>query len=276
MKKEHIRETDYQQSERPNTRLAQFFDIAKHRFVEVLKLSLLQTVFNMPLIGTIITFYMFVRNVTSINSLMTVFIITAGCLFISMISSFVGLTGLFHCFKKMIYAEGEDASSSFFTGLVQNWKKGLVIGLIVGLSLSLAVIGCFFFYYYLSAYNTAIAGFGIAVLVIQAMVVLMIGYYSIAQIVMYENNLRYVLKNSFIFALMRFHYNLPLFILHPGIIIALMVIMEITMYVAIALIIIFIAFGGLIWSLNCIGAFDKFVNKENYPDYYRKGLNKED
>ena len=275
MRKEKVRETDYQQKERPNTRLAQFFDIAKHRFVEVLKLSILQTVFNMPLIATLITFYLFSKNATNINSLMTVFVITGGLLFISMISSFTGLTGVFHCFKKMIYAEGEYASSDFFTGLIQNWKKGIVIGAIVGLSVALTVIGSFFFIYYLSIYNTTIAGFGVAILVVQALVIMIMGYYSIAQIVIYENSLKYVLKNSFIFTLMRFQYNLPLFILHPGIIIALMVIMEITMYVAIALIIIFIAFGALIWSLNCIAAFDKFINKENYPEHYRKGLNKE-
>ena len=276
MGKEHIRETDFVETERPKSRLAQFFDIAKHRFVELLKLSFLQTVFNMPLIATLVSFYLFLKSATSINSLMTVFIITSGCLLLSMVSSFTGLTGLFYCLKKMAYAEGEYASSDFFVGLVQNWKKGILVGLIVGISVALTVIGGFFFYFYLSAYNSTIAGFGIAILVIQAMVVLMVAYYSIMQIVIYENRFRYLIKNSFIFTLMRFQYNLPLFILHPGIIIALMVIMEITMYVAVALIIIFIAFGALIWSMNTLSAFDTFINKEYHPDYYKKGLYKED
>lgn len=275
MRKEKIRETDYQQRERPKSRRAQFFDIAKHRFVEVLKLSLLQTVFNMPLIASLVLFYQLVRNVTNLNSMMTVFIITAGCIFISMISSFTGLTGMFYCFKKMAYAEGEYASSSYFVGLVANWKKGIAIGIIVGLSAALTIVGYFFFYYYLSSFNTAVAGFGIAIIVAQLLVVLIMGYYSIAQIVLYENSLRYILKNSFIFTLMRFHYNLPIFILHPSIIIALVVIMEITMYVSLLFIIVFIAFGGLMWSLNCISAFDTFINKDHYPDFYKKGLYKE-
>ena len=175
----------------------------------------------------------------------------------------------------MAFAEGEYASSSYFVGLVQNWKKAFVIGVIVGLNLALSIIGYFFFFYYLSSFNTTIAGFGIAILVTQSLVVLIIGYYSIAQIVLYENSMRFILKNSLIFTLMRFQYNLPLFILSPGILIALIVIMEITMYVALGLIIVFIAFGGLIWSLNCISAFDTFINKENYPDFYKKGLYKE-
>lgn len=276
MKKERIKENDFKQEERPRTRFKQFFDIAKHRFVELLKISLLQTVFNMPLIGTIITFYLFVNNATSLDSLMAIFLITSGCLFLSMVSSFVGLTGTFHCFKKMIYAEGEYASSDFFVGLVQNWKRGLLVGLIIGLSVAVTVVGSFFFYFYLSAYNTTIAGFGIAILVIQALVVLMIGYYSVMQIIIYENTFKAILKNSFIFTLMRFQYNLPLFILHPGIIIALIAIMNITMFVAVGLIIIFISFGHLMWSLNCMSVFDTFINKEYHPDYYKKGLYKED
>ena len=116
MRKEKIRETDYQQSERPRTRLAQFFDIFRHNFVELIKLALLQTVFNMPLLATLVTFHLFVRNATSLNSLMTVFIITGFALLISMISAFTGLTGSFYCLKNICYAEGEFASSSFFVG----------------------------------------------------------------------------------------------------------------------------------------------------------------
>ena len=210
MRKEHVREDDFNETERPKTRLAQFFDIAKHRFVELLKLSLLQTVFNMPLIATLVVFYMLIKSATNLNSMMTVFIITGGCLLISMISSYIGLSGLFHCLKEIIYAEGEYASSDYFKGLTTNWKKGMVIGLIVGVSIALTIIGSFFFYFYLSSVNATIAGFGIAILVTQSLVVLIVSYYSIAQIVVYENKLKYILKNSFIFTLMRFHYNLPL------------------------------------------------------------------
>ena len=37
----------------------------------------------------------------------------------------------------------------------------------------------------------------------------------------------------------------------------------------------FASFGHLIWMLNALSGFDKFINKDNYPDYYRKGLRKE-
>ena len=75
MRKERVRDTDYVSEERPSTRLEQFFDIFKHRFVELIKLSLLQAVFNMPLIVSLVLFHVLVKNVTSMNSLMTIFII---------------------------------------------------------------------------------------------------------------------------------------------------------------------------------------------------------
>jgi hypothetical protein len=272
MKKEIVRNTDYQKEERPETRFKQFFDIFFHRFVELLKLSLLQAVFNMPLVVSLVLFHQLVRSSTSMGSLMTVFLIQGGSLLISMPSVFVGLTGVFYCFKKIIHSDGEYASSSFFIGMREEWKNGLLIGLIAGFSFALTVIGCFYFYYYVPSFNTVIAGFGIAILIIQALIVLMVCYYSIGQVVFYKNPLRYVLKNSFIMTLIRFPINLLLTIIHPGILVALFVIMDITMYVGIVLLIFLVGIGHLIWNLNVISAFDKYINKENYKDIYLKGL----
>ena len=272
MRKEKVRETDYQSDERPDTRTKQFFDIFRHRFVELLKLSLLQAVFNMPLIASLVLFYQLVRSSTSMNALMTVFLIQGASFLVSMPSTYVGLTGSFYCFKKIIHAEGEYASSSFFIGMREEWKRGLLIGMMVGASLALTVIGYFFFQYYVPAYNTTIAGFGIAILVIQAMMVIMVSYYSIGQIVFYTNKMKFVLKNSFIMTLMRFPQNLLFFIIHPGIYVALFLIMDITMYVGVVLLIFLVGIGHLIWNLNVISAFDKYINKESHKEVYLKGL----
>ena len=266
------RETDFTNQERPSTRRGQFFDIFKHRFVELLKLSLLQTVFNVPLFVSIILFHSLVKNSSSIDALMTVFIIQGGALLVSVPISFIGMTGTFYSIKKIAYSEGEYASSSFFIGLREEWKKGFVIGLFSGLSTCIAVIGFFFAYFYLSNINQTISGLAIAMLSIQLLLVLIVCYYSLAQSVIYINKLIYVLKNSFIMTLIRFPINLFCFILHPGIFIALILIMDITMYVGVVLLVFLVAVGHLLWMMNLLGTFDKYINKENYPDYYRKGL----
>ena len=272
MREEKIKSIDYSTSERPKTRTKQFFDIMRHRFVELLKLSLLQAVFNMPLIVSIVLFHILSKTATSINALMTIFIIQGLSFLISMPFAFTGLTGFFYCLKKIIHAEGEYASSSYFIGLRDEWKKGVIVGMIVGASLALAVIGFFFFYFYVSSYNTTIAGLGIAIVIIQAVMVLMVAYYSIGQIVMYTNKMRFVLKNSFIMTLMRFPQNLLFIIIHPGILASLFAIMDITAFVGVILLIALSGIGLLIWNLNIISAFDKYINKESYKEIYLKGL----
>ena len=267
--------TDYSIDSRPKTRINQFFDILIHRFVELMKLSFLQTVFNMPLIATLVLFYIFVKNASSLDSLMTIYIVTSILIFISMISSFTGLTGCFYCLKKIIHAEGEYASSSFFLGLRSEWKRGLITGIIVGFSAALTIIGSFLFYFYLAQVNTFVSSFGIAILVIQAIIVFMVGYYTLSQTVIYDSKYIYLLKNGFLFTLMRFHINILIFILHPGIIVILVNIVDITMYISLPLLVFFVSIGHLLWMLNAISAFDKYINKDNYPDYYRKGLYKE-
>lgn len=276
MRKEKIRNEDYSQRERPLTRSKQFLDIFKHRFLELLKLSLLQTVFNMPLLVTIFFFWMLLGQASSTSdpqgSMMMIFLIQGATFLVSLPISFVGLTGSFYALKKLVYAEGEFASSSFFYGLKEEWKKGLALGVIAGLSCGIAVIGIYFFL--LAPYDiiTWVKGFGIAIVIIQLIVVLMISYYSVAQVVVYKNNLRFILRNSFLMVLMRFPINLGLLILYPGGFIALVCIMPYTMYAGLALMIISTAFGHLVWILNAISAFDKYINQEKFPDYYRKGL----
>ena len=276
MRKERIRPDDYLQRERPKTRLKQFFDIFAHRFLELLKLSLLQTVFNMPLLITIFLFWMLLQNSSTEQAVMTVFLIQGATLVVCLPFSFVGLTGSFYAIKKLIYAEGEFASSSFFHGLKEEWKKGLVIGLIAGFSAAIAVIGAYFFIFSTYDIFTWVRGFGIAIIVIQLIVVLMVCYYSVAQSIVYTNKMSPILKNSFLMTLMRFPINLGLLILYPSGFIALVCIMPITMYVGLGLMVFTSAFGHLVWMLNAVSAFDKYINKEQFPDYYRKGLYKEE
>lgn len=272
MRKEKIRQTDYEQSERPATRFKQFFDIFRHRFLELIKLSLLQAVFVLPLLVTIFLFWILIKNASTMQAAMMVFLIQGGSLMISLPIAFVGLTGSFYALKKLAYAEGEFASSSFFLGLREEWKKGLLIGFIAGLSGAIAVIGMYYFLVFPSDISTVVKGFGIAIVIIQLILVLIVCYYCLAQLVIYSNTLRHLFKNSIIMGLIRFPINLGLLIFYPGGFIALVCIMPLTMYIGLGLMILTSVFGHLIWMMNAMTAFDKYINKEQFPDYYRKGL----
>ena len=127
MKKEKIKLDDYENKDRPVSRLAQYGDIFKHRFLELLKISLLHTVFLMPLLVSLIIFYALVRNSNDINSLMTVFLIQGASFLISMPSSFVGTTGTFYCMKKLSYAEENSPLRVSLSGCVKNGKKDYLL-----------------------------------------------------------------------------------------------------------------------------------------------------
>ena len=276
MKKEYIRPTDYEQRERPKTRSKQFLDIFRHRFLELLKLSLLQTVFNLPLLATIFLFWMLLNNAHTPEAAMMIFLIQGGSMIITLPIVFIGLTGCFYALKKLAYAEGEFAASAFFIGMKEEWLRGLVIGLFAGISGGIAVIGAYYFVFTSWDMNTVVQGFGIAIIVIQLILVLIFCYYSLSQVVVYKNTFRHLFKNSIIMGLIKFPINLGLLILYPGGFIILVCIMPYTMYIGIGLMILTCAFGHLVWMLNCLSAFDKYINKEQFPDYYRKGLFKEE
>ena len=75
MRREQFRKTDFELSELPKTRLEQFFDILKHQTWNLIKVSGLQTVFNMPLI---VWFVLFIMAITSVNPEGTFVVILVG------------------------------------------------------------------------------------------------------------------------------------------------------------------------------------------------------
>lgn len=269
--------TDFKPQNRPDNRLKQYFDIFSHRFLEIMKISLLEAIFAMPLLATLILAYAFIRNASNTDSVFTIFLIQACSFLITIPILFVGLVGVFTCFKKIAFADNEYTSSAFFYALKSDWYRGLLVGFIQGLSMGLCLMGTFFFMIYPGEMVAVMRGLGFAASIIQLVIITICSYYSLGQIVCYNNKMIMVFKNSFLMMMMKFPTNLLFIIIHPGIYIALCSIMEITMYVGVVLFLVFSGVTYLIWSLATISAFDKFINKQNYPDIYRKGLyNKEE
>ena len=276
MRKEKIKTEDFTSKNRPNTRLKQFGDIFIHRFLELVKISLLQAVFAMPLLVTVVLDWILIRYIANnglgANALFTVFLFTSISLIFTVAISFIGITGVFYCMKKLIYADGEFAASAFFIGMREEGKKGFVIGLLEGFSSGVMVLGLYFFFIFQPQVSPTVLGFGIAIVIIQFILMTMFTYYSLAQVTIYTNDLRSIFKNSILLMLVRFPFNILFMIIHPGIFIALISIMDITAYVGVGLSIFFSTFSYLIWMLGCVSAFDRYINKECFPDFYKKGL----
>lgn len=266
---------EFLEENRPSTRRGQFLDFFRHRFLDLLKISLLQTIFSLPFYASLILFYMFSEKASDFNSFFTVSLFTASSFVLTIPLIYLGLSGMFYCFRKLSFLEGEFVSSSFFIGFKEEWKTGLRIGLIVSISAAATLIGSSYLFANNAIADGWISALGISLLLIQLIVVIMMSYYSLSESMIYSNSFISNIKNSLYFSLMKFPINLLFFIVCPGIFIALVSIMSITMYVGIVLGIIFSSFAHLIWYLNALSAFDKYINKDNFPEYYRKGLRKE-
>jgi len=275
MRKEKIRQTDFTERELPKTRRAQFGDLFRHRFVDLLKLSLLQAVFLIPLFVSVILFYVFARAVENYDQLFTNVLFTGISLVITVPAANIGYAGLFYALKELAYREGGFSSSSFFRGLKENWKGGLYIGLIEAVSSFAALVGGVYLYGFILQANAWIVSLGIALLAVQFVFVSAFSKIALGQFVVYSNSFAAVLKNSFLFTMMNFPINLLLFFVSPGIFVVLIAVMEITSYVGIAWLLLLSAFFALGHFLNDLYMFDKFINKEHYPAEYRRGLSKD-
>ena len=74
------------------------------------------------------------------------------------------------------------------------------------------------------------------------------------------------------FFVAKFFKNLGLFIVTTGLVVGLMFIDFIAQIVIIIVIAFLSSFMMIAWTLLSHEAFDQYINKENYPEYYKKGL----
>ncbi len=280
IRKEKIRKDDFKLNELPHTRKELFFDTLKHQFGGLVKVSLLQLFFMLPLFVDFIVFNVLIAvsynmDPTSFNAIFSLtfygVLIAIPCIVIM----FIGFSGLFNSLKRFSYSEGVLARNHFFYGIKENFKQAIVIGLIYSLSFFAITVGSTYLLFFQQEIPSLV-GLGIALLVIQFLVISIMSIYALGQIVTYSNKLGAVIKNSLIFALMRFPINLLLFILFPGIFIALFLINNITSYISMGILAFFISIFLFIWMLVLQDTFDKFINKEYYPELVGKGLYKEE
>lgn len=279
--KEKIRVNDLTKNELPHTRWQVFLDLLKNQKRKLVSLSMLAFMFLIPISVDILIFNQFIVGASysvsdpevlssTIFSLVLYMMITAvPC---SMIG-FVGLGSLAHVSKMIVWQEGVIVGPEFFIGLKKNWKQSLIFGLIWGLSLFLLVVGSFFLLRTQQVSNQKwIFSIGIGLCIVQFIVLSIVCAYCLTYSCYYSNSIREVIKNSFVFLAAKFFKNILLFVLTTGLIVGLMFIDFIIQIIIILIVALLSSFMMIGWTLLSHEAFDQYINKENYPDYYQKGL----
>jgi len=270
---------DFLSSDLPTTRKAQFWDILRHQMRIIVSSSMLVTLFALPLFALYIIFNVFIGAAYArgdgTDVVFSLFfyggLLAIPCLIILNI----GFVGAFNVAKKLVFNEGLLLNVAFYYGLKENWKKTIIMSVINALSFVLALLGSvYLLLYYVAA--PILVGIGVGLLVVQYIVIGIMTPYYMSQLCLYKNKVVAVIKNSFLFALMKLPINFAIFSLAPGLIIVLMLVNDITAYIAMGLFVFFNFIGVLLWNLFIFRVFDRFINQEHYPDYVNKGLAKKE
>ena len=262
----------------PHNRKEVFFDLLRHRKMDLFFLSSLTFSFFIPL-AVDLFYFNFLENVAIANDkldyLFSLIFYSMLIMLPCMLIGFIGLAGAFHVAKKIVWQEGITLASEFFQGIKENWKHALVSGMLFGVSLFGLVVGGSYLLIF-SRQMPALCGVGIGALIVIFLFIGMSLALFYTQDVYYENTYLSTLKNSFRFLGLLNWKILVIFLLSTGALVALCALNLITLSIGLFLFAIFNSVVIILYTLISHSAFDKFINEVNYPDMVNKGLYKDE
>ena len=271
--------SDYEAiSSLPHNRKEVFFDLLRHRKMDLFFLSSLTFSFFIPL-AVDLFYFNFLENVAIANDkldyLFSLIFYSMLIMLPCMLIGFIGLAGAFHVAKKIVWQEGITLALEFFQGIKENWKHALVNGALFGISLFGLVVGGSYLLIF-SREMPALCGVGIGALIVIFLFIGMSLALFYTQDVYYENTYLITLKNSFRFLGLLNWKILVIFLLSTGALVALCALNLITLSIGLFLFAILNSVVIILYTLISHSAFDKFINEVNYPEMVNKGLYKDE
>lgn len=257
----------------PKNRWELLGDILKNQFSLVVNLSLLCSLFGLPLIAVYSVMYRLLLNALATGNVVgqvfsTVFYFALGAI-PCYVLWFMGLNGAFAVTKKTVWNQGCVLKTTFWQGIKS--AKAAIMGAIFGVVAFAAVEGMMFMLLYGKTHIQQ--GIGIGACAIVLVLFINVCAFFLAGNAVYEMPFGALLKNSISFACMTILRGLALVVGFVGIPLTMIILHNISAYVALAIIVLLLqGMGVLAWTLSSHAAFDKYINKDCYPDYVNKGL----
>ena len=267
---------DYQYSSLPTTRKEAFKDVYRHNFKTILSSGLMLLLFATPLLV-----FLFIMDLGKLGMTPDRFseeelrgvlflwdiIVNSGAVILLYVV-LIGLMGLMRVLKLLVWQEGIDFFHDFKVGVKENFKHFSLLYLIFAILFALT------YSVYIFVLNFLV---GIWLMVLYIIVFVSIGIWALFVVNVYQCSLWNYLKNAVFFfskslllsipfvillVLPFFFVFIPLSIVTFSIKYPVILVMAIFYYP-------FLIIVGFLYSFN---KFDEFINKENYPEIYRKGL----
>lgn len=271
--KKKVSKIDYSKAMLPRTRKAQLGDVFKMNYVILLKCGLMLLVFFTPLVG--FSFFMDFYYASLLSHateeveqtiLIYKYILNGGLILTSFIA-LLGFSGVVHVLRNLIWGEGIFFKEDFADGIKQNAGKNIAFAAIF----SVFYAGAYVVY---SLFPTMIVSwFG---LFLFALVFLPIYFWIMFLNNTYDSKFGVILKNGLFFYVRTIGWSI-VGILMPLSLLSLYFVPFYLVWLKYLLLVLFIVFLFpiivLIMNLYTTSRFDVYINKENYPDYYLRGLN---
>lgn len=275
-KKVQFSSTDYQYSSLPTTRKEAFKDVYRNNFKTILLSGLMLLLFSIPLIAFLVVMDIGKLGMTpekfdeeKLRSVLLVWdlIVNSGSVVLLYVVT-VGLMGIMRVLKLLVWQEGIDFLYDFKVGIKENFKHVSLLYLIFGL----IYLGTYSIYIFLLNFII-----GIWLILLFIMIFVSLGIWALYVINIYQTNLGNYLKNAIFF----YSKMMPLTLLFVVLIVfpfflVFVPINAITIMIKFPIILVMLIFYypfliivGYLYSLSKL---DEYINKDNYPEIYRKGL----
>ena len=274
---EHITDEDAKLS-LPHNRKEVFFDLLRHRKMTLFALSCFVFMFFIPLAVDLL-YFNFLESVAIANDkmeyLFSLFFYSMLIMLPCMVIGFLGLAGGFYVAKRLVWQEDVSLAVDFFHGIKDNWKHAILNGIAFGLFLFGLVVGTTYLLIF-SPSTPILSGIGIGALLTLFLTFGMVISLNFTQDVYYENGVFVTYKNSFCFLGLLNWRVLVTFLFSTGVVIALSVFNMLTLGIGLALFAFLNGVVIILYTLISHSAFDKYINKEHYPEMVGRGLYKKE
>ena len=275
---------DFELNNLPNNRARQFFTILRIEWKTLLLINIIILLFFIPYFVLDIvrwsvcdSFWQSINASGSFNpekeyaiAKFYIDMAYAGVmLFIYPIIS-IGLSGAIKVLQRCVYIEGVLFKDDFFLGIKKNWKQFLILAIFYGVFRALLQFNISFCNLNPGLFSSIFQGVSIAIFygVVAPIIFFVasnVATYKMGIIVGVSNSLKmFIKKLHFVLIFALIMYGLTYLELIPNVIVRIFV----TAGVMLLLSSLFI----LAWYLFSVSIFDEYINKENYPEIYRKGL----
>ena len=269
---------DFRKENLPSNRKELFFDCIKQRFGLIMLLAFVLFLFALPLLLVSFSKDAYLvsiglafdkKEITQANYDQMYFmainlgsLISIPCFLLFS----VGLAGALRVIRQLVWQEGIFFKEDFFDGIKLNFKHYLIYGFIFGVC------------YYISNISTLIPLQNIEILkalpfIITFVIILPIILFAIVQSQIYSLTIKQEMKNGFFFLIKTFFttFIATAFVAIP-LTFDLIPIFFLKMLAVIIYVLFILPFIILGVFLYINSQLDKYLNKEHFPDIYRKGL----